>query len=175
MCGRSSHGAAPHAGPEGEPVRMARAGRRPRGGCRSTSSEPKHPPALCDDPVRVIGRLRRSCVWLFSVLSPPLPPPQRGFRILEKQLCLGFGAHRGPRTMGNLLCRKEKKRENAADSAIIHLHLRRKFPLSSSIDAAFFSKPPTRREGRARARTAGHHRSTDHVNGGRGASEGDRG
>ena len=169
MCGRSSHGAAPHAGPEGEPVRMARAGRRPRGGCRSTSSEPKHPPALCDDPVRVIGRLRRSCVWLFSVLSPPLPPPQRGSASWKSSFALVLGLVVG-RAQWEIYCVEKKKRENAADSAIIHLHLRRKFPLSSSIDAAFFwRKPPTRREGRARARTAGHHRSTDHVNGGRGA------
>ena len=111
-------------------------------------------------------------VFGFSLFSPPLATTTKRLPHPGKAACLGFGAYRGPRTMGNLLCRK-KKRENAADSAIIHLHLRRKFPLSSSIDAAFFSKPPTRREGRARAQQGIIDRH--HVNGGRGASEGDRG
>ena len=173
MCGRSSHGAAPHAGPEGEPVRMARAGRRPRGGCRSTSSEPKHPPALCDDPVRVIGRLRRSRVWLFSVLSPPLPPPQRGFRILEKQLALVLGLIVG-RAQWEIYCvekKKEKTRPTQPLSICIcdgNFHF-----LPRSTQRSSRSHPRGGRAERARAQQGIIDRH--HVNGGRGASEGDRG
>ena len=126
--------------------------------------------------------IRLLCVMILFGLSAAFAAPVFGFSLFSPPPChhhkeasaswkssfaLVLGLVVG-RAQWEIYC-VEKKKEKTRPTQPLSICLRRKFPLSSSIDAAFFSKPPT-------ISTAGHHRSTDHVHdGGRGASEGDRG
>ena len=112
-------------------------------------------------------------VFGFSLFSPPFATTTKRLPHPGKAACLGFGAYRGPRTMGNLLCRKKKEKTRPTQPLSICICDGNFHFLPRSTQRSSRSHP---RGGRAeRARTQQGIIDRHHVNGGRGASEGDRG